>query len=81
MALRPTGERGAVANDEAGMATLRAQLQAVQPTLIVLEATGGNQRAVVAALAAAGFPVAVVNPRQARDVATRHLTVGQDGGA
>jgi transposase len=69
MALRPTGERGAVANDEAGIATLLAQLQAVQPTLMVLDATGGYQRAVVAALAAAGFPVAVVNPRQARDVA------------
>jgi transposase len=37
--------------------------------LIVLEATGGYQRAVVAALAAAGLPVAVVNPRQARDFA------------
>jgi transposase len=69
IALRPTGERWAVANDEAGIATLLAQLQAVQPTLIVLEATGGYQRAVVAALAAAGFPVAVVNPRQARDFA------------
>jgi transposase len=39
------------------------------PTLIVLEATGDYQRAVVAALAAAGLPVAVVNPRQARDCA------------
>jgi transposase len=41
----------------------------VQPHVIVLEATGGSQRAVVAALAAAGLPVAVVNPRQARDLA------------
>jgi transposase len=69
MALRPPGDRWAVANAEAGIATLLAQLQAVQPTLLVLDATGGYQRAVVAALAAAGFPVAVVNPRQARDVA------------
>ena len=69
MALRPTGERGAVANDDAGIATLVARLQAVQPTLMVLEATGGDQRAVVAALAATGLPVAVVNPRHARDVA------------
>jgi transposase len=37
--------------------------------LIVLEATGGFQRAVVAALAAAALPVVVVNPRQARDFA------------
>ncbi len=69
MALRPTRERWAVPNDDTGIAALVAQLQAVQPTLIVLEATGGYQRAVVAALAAAGLPLAVVNPRQARDFA------------
>jgi transposase len=69
IALRPTGERWAVAHDDAGMATLVARLQAVQPTLIVLEATGGYQRAAVAALAATGLPVVVVNPRHARDVA------------
>ena len=69
IALRPTGERWAVVNDDAGMADLVERLQALQPSLIVLEATGGYQRAVVAALAAAGLPVAVVNPRQARDVA------------
>jgi transposase len=45
------------------------RLQAIAPQLIVLEATGSYQRAVVAALAAAGLPVAVVNPRQARDFA------------
>jgi transposase len=69
MAWRPTGERWAVANDDTGMAALVARLQAVPPTLMVREATGGDQRAVVAALAAAGLPVAVVKPRQARDVA------------
>jgi transposase len=69
IALRPTGERWAVANADFGMAALVERLQAVQPNLIVREATGGYQRAVVAALAAAGRPVAVVNPRQARDVA------------
>ena len=69
MALRPTGERWAVGTDDAGMAALVARLQALQPRVIVLEATGGDQRAVVAALAAAGLPVAGVNPRHARDVA------------
>jgi transposase len=69
IAVRPTGERWAVANDDAGIATLVARLQAVPPTLIVFEATGGYQRAVVAALAATGLPVAVINPRQARDFA------------
>src|SRR5918992_2173253 len=67
VALRPTGERWAVGNDDTSIAALVARLQAMHPTLIVLEATGGYQRAVVAALAAAGLPVAVVNPRQARD--------------
>ena len=66
VALWPTGERWAVANDDTGIAALVARLQAVPPTLIVLDATGGYQQAVVAALAAAGLPVAVVNPRQAR---------------
>jgi transposase len=69
IARRPTGERWAVAHDAVGMAALVARLQAVPPTRIGREATGGDQRAVVAALAAAGVPVAVVTPRQARDVA------------
>jgi transposase len=69
MALRPTGERWTVTNDDAGIAALVTRLQQLAPQLIVLEATGGYQRAVVAALAAAGLPVVVVNPRQARDFA------------
>jgi transposase len=69
IALRPTGERWALTNDDAGIAVLVPRLQAIAPQLIVLEATGSYQRAVVAALAAAGLPVAVVNPRQARDFA------------
>ena len=69
IAVRPTGERWTVTNDEAGITTLVTRLQRTAPALMVLEATGGYQRAVVAALAAAGLPLAVVNPRQARDVA------------
>ena len=69
IALRPTGERWAVPNDETGITTLVGRLQAVQPTLIVLEATGGYHRGVVAALAAAALPLVVVNPRQVRDFA------------
>jgi transposase len=69
MALRPTGTRWAVTHDDAGIASLVPRLQAIAPQLMVLEATGSDQRAVVAALAAAGLPVAVVNPRHARDVA------------
>jgi transposase len=69
IALRPTGERWAVPNDATGIAALGARLQAAPPTLIVLEATGGYHRAVVAALAVATLPVVVVNPRQGRDLA------------
>lgn len=69
IALRPTGERWTVPNDATGLAALVGRLQAVQPTLIVLEATGGYHRAVVAALAAAALPLVVVNPRQVRDFA------------
>jgi transposase len=69
IALRPTGERWVVANDDEGIATLVVRLQEIAPQLIVLEATGGYQRTVVAVLAAAGLPVVVVNPRQARDFA------------
>jgi len=69
IALRPAGERWAVANDASGVATLVDRLQTLHPTLIVLEATGGLERAATAALAAAGLPVVVVNPRHARDVA------------
>ncbi len=69
LALRPTGARWAVANEEAGIADLVARLRHQAPTLIVLEATGGLDVPVSSALAAAGLPVVVVNPRQVRDFA------------
>lgn len=56
-------------NDEAGWAELVAQCSARQPTLIVLEATGGYEIGVATALTVAGWLVAVVNPRQVRDFA------------
>jgi transposase len=63
------------ANDAAGHAALLAALTPLAPTLIVLEATGGYERDVTVALAAAALPVVVVNPRQVRDFAkaTGHL--------
>ena len=67
IALRPSGERWAVPNDADGVVTLVERLQGLHPTLMVLEATGGLERAATAALAMAGLPVVVVNPRQARD--------------
>ena len=56
-------------NDASGVAALVDRVQALQPTLIVLEATGGLERAVTSALATAGLPVVVVNPRPVRDFA------------
>jgi transposase len=58
-----------VAHDDAGLAALVAHVQALAPALIVLEATGGVETDVATALALAGLPVAVVNPRQVRDFA------------
>ena len=69
VALRPSAAGWVVVHDEAGIATLVARLEALQPVLIVLEATGGLEVLVTSALAAGGLPVVVVNPRQARDVA------------
>jgi len=69
VALRPSGEAWRCANNEAGIAELVGRLQALSPQLIVLEATGGLERLMVAALALAGLPIAVVNPRQVRNFA------------
>src|SRR5512143_412489 len=65
----PAGERRRVARDEAGLVDLTGWLLAQRPALIVLEATGGLEVAVVAALVEAGLPAAVINPRQSRDFA------------
>ena len=69
VAIRPSGDRWTVANDEAGIQTLLKRLRRHALALIVLEATGGYERAVVAALGAARLPVVVANPRQVRDFA------------
>jgi transposase len=58
-----------LSNDADGIAALVAEMRAAVPQLVVLEATGGYERAVTAALSVAGIPVAAVNPRQVRDFA------------
>ncbi len=67
--MRPSGERKQVANNNEGITGLVEWIQPQQPSLIVLEATGGYEMAVTAGLVSAGLPVAVINPRQARDFA------------
>lgn len=69
VAERPGTMPWVVPNDEAGVRTLLERLRPTAPTLIVLEATGGYELAVVGALGAAGLPVVLVNPRQVRDFA------------
>jgi transposase len=67
--VRPAGEAFAVSRDGPGLSGLVARLGELAPALIVLEATGGFEIIVAAALAGAKLPVAVVNPRQIRDFA------------
>lgn len=66
IAVRPTAETWSASNDATGLDALVTCLEALAPTLIVLEATGGYQGPLVAALAAAALPVVVVNPRHIR---------------
>ena len=67
--IRPAGRAERLAHDEAGIEAVVVQLGAVAPERIVLEASGGLELPLVAALAAAALPVVVVNPRQVRDFA------------
>ena len=69
VAVRPTGKRWTLPYDEAGIEGLIPQIVDLGPALVLLEATGGLELPLVAALAAATLPVVVVNPRQVRDFA------------
>jgi len=62
-------ERWQTTNDEAGWAALLTYVGTLRPDVIVLEATGGYEARVAGALVAAGWAVAIVNPRQVRDFA------------
>jgi len=69
MASSPCRTMKSFLNDRSGTDELVKYLCAVKPVLIVLEASGGIERALVRALVAAELPVAVANPRQVRDFA------------
>lgn len=66
VAVRPTGEVFMVARDADGLDELIARLAPLAPAAVAVEATGGFETVVAAALAAAGLPVVVVNPAQVR---------------
>jgi transposase len=69
VAVRPGGEVFAVERNAAGLELLVARLKELSLHIVALEATGGFETVVAAALAAAGLPVVIVNPAQIRDFA------------
>lgn len=69
VAVGAEGESWSFANDDAGIEALLTKLRGRNCGLVVLEATGGFEVPVVSALAAAGIPVVVANPRQVRNFA------------
>lgn len=69
VATHPSPQSWSVANDPKGIAQLVEQLTALQPSLIVVEATGGLEMPLVAELYATHLPIALVNPRRVREFA------------
>lgn len=69
IAVRPSGEAFVVERNAAGLDELVKRLKPLAPHLVALEATGGFETVVAAALGAAALPVAVVNPAQIRSFA------------
>lgn len=69
IAVHPSGECFTEPHDAPGIDRLVNRVKILAPSLIVLEATGGLELGLTAALAGAALPVVVVNPRQVRDFA------------
>jgi transposase len=65
----PGGESFSVARDGKGLNELLERLRSVAPSLIAVEATGGYETIVAAAIASAHLPLAVINPAQIRHFA------------
>jgi transposase len=74
MVVEPGGESLTVPYDDQGLATLIVRLSQMTPKRIVVEATGGQERALLRVLGEAALPVVAVKPRQVRDFAK---TTGQ----
>ena len=69
VALRPGSEAWQVSYNAQGVADLVGRLCELTPHLVVLEATGGMELALIGELASADLPIAVVNPRHVRNFA------------
>jgi transposase len=67
--VRPGDEAFAVSRDGKGLEQLAERLRELAPALVAVEATGGFEVIVAAAIAGAGLPLAVVNPAQIRHFA------------
>ena len=67
--VRPSGEAFVVTRDGKGLEELVERLRALVPRLIAVEATGGFETIVAAAVGGAGLPLVVVNPAQVRHFA------------
>ena len=67
VAVRPVQERFSASNEDAGIAELLKRLKRHRGALVVIEATGGLEHGVAAAMSTSGFRVAIVNPRQVRE--------------
>ena len=69
VAVRPADDRWEISHDDAGIGQLVSQLKSLGPAMVLVEASGGLELPLVAALASEELPVVVVNPRQVRDFA------------
>lgn len=69
IAVHPRQQFKSFRNNETGINGAVTYLKSISPTLVVMEATGGLETSLAAALSASGIPVAVINPRQVRDYA------------
>ena len=67
--VRPNGAAFVVTRDDKGLAELMERLRVLTPQLIAVEATGGYETVVAAAIGGAGLSLAVVNPAQVRHYA------------
>ena len=67
VAARPSGDIWEVRHDGSGIEELVLSMKSLNPTIVLLEASGGMELRLVSALAVASVPVVVVNPRQVRD--------------
>ena len=67
--VRPLDQQSSLPNTPKEVAALVSRLKPLAISRVIIEATGGLETLLVSELAAAGLPVAVINPRQARDFA------------